>query len=133
MTDPETLRDVQTREAQLRLHILRSEDYARRFQKEFNRRVFLVYLSIVLLLAFQTIYAWGFGADLQTAHLAMILVTSALAIANCFLLIRTRGWLRRVNERWIAPQEKVALESLRTQRHQMQDADDRASADYFQI
>ena len=133
MTDEASIQDVQTREEQLRLHILRSEDYVRCFRKDLNRQAFLVYLSIVLLLAFQTLFAWGFGADLETKQLALILVTSALAIANCFLLIQTRSWMRRINERWIAPQEKVALETLRVKRHEMLENATQDAPHSFQI
>ena len=58
MTIEERLHDVETREEQLRSHILRSTEYMRKFQREFKRQVLLLYLSIALLLAFQSFFAW---------------------------------------------------------------------------
>jgi hypothetical protein len=46
-------------------------------------------------------------------------VTSLLAIVNCLLLIHTKTWLRRLNEAWLGPQEKVALTSLRFQHKEL--------------
>ena len=46
-------------------------------------------------------------------------VTAILAIINCYLLIQTKAGLRRVNEAWLAPQEKSALEALKLQRSQI--------------
>jgi hypothetical protein len=46
-------------------------------------------------------------------------VTAFLAIVNCLLLIQTKTWLRRLNETWLKPQEKVALTTLRSQRSEL--------------
>lgn len=116
MTIEERLHDVEKREEQLRSHILRSHEYLRKFDREFKRQVLLLYLSIILLVAFQTVYAWHFGSRLAPSELSMILVTTVLAIVNCGLLIRTKRWLTRINEAWIEPQEKIALDTIRVQR-----------------
>jgi len=46
-------------------------------------------------------------------------VTSILAIVNCLLMIKTKTWLNRMNEKWLGPQERVALTSLRSQRQEL--------------
>jgi len=38
---------------------------------------------------------------------------------NCLLMIKTKTWLNRMNEKWLGPQERVALTSLRSQRQEL--------------
>jgi hypothetical protein len=52
--------------------------------------------------------------------MALIIVTSVLAIANCLLLIRTKTYLRRLNEAWLKPEEKHAITKLRNQHAEIQ-------------
>lgn len=119
MTLEEALRDVETRENQLRLHIIRSEEYVRRFERDFKRQVLMLYLSIALLLLFQSLFAIGMAGHLHFGQMALVLTTSGLAIMNCFLLISTKSWLKRVNEAWIEPQEKIAMDNVRMQRREI--------------
>lgn len=119
MTLEEALRDVETRENQLRLHIIRSEEYVRRFERDFKRQVLMLYLSIVLLLLFQSVFAWSFATHLKFGEMTLILTTSFLAILNCLLLINTKSWLKRINEAWIDPQEKIAMDNIRMQRREI--------------
>lgn len=119
VTPQEALHDVETREQQLRWHILRSEEYLERFQREFKRQVLMLYLSIVLLFLFQSLFAWNMRAHLQMNEAALILITTLLAIMNCILLIHTKSWLRRVNQAWIEPQEKIALDSIEIQKREI--------------
>ncbi|PAW77801.1 MAG: hypothetical protein B9S32_09360 [Verrucomicrobia bacterium Tous-C9LFEB] len=119
MTLEEALRDVETRENQLRLHIIRSEEYVRRFERDFKRQVFMLYLAIVLLLLFQSLFAISIAGHLKFGEMALVLTTSFLAIMNCVLLINTKSWLKRINESWIEPQEKTALDMIRMQRREI--------------
>lgn len=119
MTLEEALRDVETRENQLRLHIIRSEEYVRRFERDFKRQVFMLYLAIVLLLLFQSLFAISVAGHLKFGEMALVLTTSFLAILNCVLLINTKSWLKRINESWIEPQEKTALDMIRLQRREI--------------
>jgi hypothetical protein len=119
MTLEEALRDVETRENQLRLHIIRSEEYVHEFERNFKRQLLLLYLAIALLLLFQSWFALSFAGHLKMSELTLIIVTSILAILNCCLLINTKSWLKRINEAWIDPQEKIALDSVRMQRREI--------------
>lgn len=119
MTLEEALRDVETRENQLRLHIIRSEEYVRRFERDFKRQVFMLYLAIVLLLLFQSLFMISLAGRLHFGEMALVMTTSFLAIMNCILLINTKSWLRRINESWIDPQEKTALDAIRLQRREI--------------
>lgn len=121
MTLEEALKDVETRENQLRLHIIRSEEYVRRFERDFKRQVFMLYLAIALLLLFQSLFAISLAGHLKFGEMALILTTSFLAIMNCVLLINTKSWLKRINEAWIEPQEKAALDHIRLQRREVMD------------
>jgi hypothetical protein len=40
-------------------------------------------------------------------------------VVNCLLLIRTKKWRHRVNEAWLKPEERTALESLRQRRSEI--------------
>jgi hypothetical protein len=119
MNREESLHDVAIRQRQLEAHILRSAEYLKRADRDLKRQVSMLYLAIALLLVFQGLFA--FRTAEQTAHSVIILVsvTSLLAIVNCLLLIKTKTWLNRLNEAWLAPQEKSALEALKLQRHEI--------------
>lgn len=119
MTPEEALQDVIKREEQLRMHIIRSEEYLRRLDRDLKRQVLMLYVSIVLLLGFQGLYAWSLRHELAFTEAGMMVVTSLLAIFNCVLLIRTKGFMRRINEAWINPAEKIALDSVRMQRREI--------------
>ena len=119
MTPEEILHDVETREKQLHWHILKSEEYVARFRREFNRQVFMLYLSIVLLIAFQSLFAWNYRNHLNFDEAALGIGTAVLAIINCGLLIYTKSWLKKINESWIEPQEKIALDTIRIQKSEV--------------
>jgi hypothetical protein len=119
VTHEKTLQDIEIREEQLGRYIIRSEGYLTRFHSEFRRQVQILYLSIILLILFQSLFAWQFTHYLSGGQLVLVVATTLLAIVNCALLIRTKGWLRSVNEEWIDPEEKAALETIRKQRHQV--------------
>ena len=79
----------------------------------------MLYLAIALLVIFQGLFTFRAEGEPITGAVVLITVTSALAIVNCLLLIRTKSFLRRINERWIGPQERSALNALRSQRSQI--------------
>ena len=116
MSAEETLHDVGIREQQLHAFILRSPEYLRRADQEMKRQVAMLYLAIALLIVFQGLFTLRATGNLPFSGVILMSVTSILAIVNCLLLIRTRRWLRRINEAWLGPQEKVALTSLRSER-----------------
>jgi hypothetical protein len=119
MSREEHLHDVSVREHQLAAHILRSPEYLRRADQELKRQVSMLYLAIALLVIFQGLFTFRAEGEPITGAVVLITVTSALAIVNCLLLIRTKSFLRRINERWIGPQERSALNALRSQRSQI--------------
>jgi hypothetical protein len=116
MTFEEYLQDVSIRERQLHAHLLRSADYLRRADLELKRQVSMLYLAIALLILFQGLFTFREAASLPIGGVVLIAFTSFLAIVNCMLLIRTKNGLRRVNESWLKPEEKDALDALRVQR-----------------
>ena len=117
MSKEECLQDVTIREQQLSAHILRSPEYARRADQELKRQVATLYLAIALLILFQGLFTFHAGQQqLPWQEVALMTVTSLLAIINCVLMIQTKTYLRRLNERWIAPHEKIALRAIRSQR-----------------
>jgi hypothetical protein len=115
MSFEESLNDVAIRERQLAAHILRSSEYLKRADQELKRQVSMLYLAIALLLLFQGIFTfrldWG-----RFDNIVLTGIVSVLAILNCFLLIQTKRWLRQINESWLNPQERVALDTLKYQR-----------------
>jgi hypothetical protein len=119
MNFEESLQDVAIRERQLEAHILRSTEYLRRADQDLKRQVSILYLAIALLLVFQGLFAVRAIDQISLGGFILISVTSFLAIANCLLLIKTKTWLRRLNEAWLAPQEKIALEALKLQRNEI--------------
>jgi hypothetical protein len=113
-----SLEDVMIRERQLEAHLLHSPEYLRRANGELKRQVLLLYLAITLLFVFQGLFAWKAG-HIPISEVALISVTSFLAIINCLLLIRTKACLKRLNDAWLKPAEKTAVHALRLQRSEM--------------
>jgi hypothetical protein len=114
-----SLEDVMIRERQLEAHLLHSPEYLRRANQELKRQVLLLYLAIALLFGFQGLFAWRTAGEIPISEVALISVTSFLAIINCLLLIRTKACLRRLNDAWLKPAEKTAVYALRLQRSEM--------------
>lgn len=104
---------------QLESYILRSPEYLRRADQELKRQVAILYLAIALLLVFQGLFTLRATGSLPITGVILVSITSVLAIVNCMLLIHTKTWLRRLNEMWLGPQEKIALSSLRTQHQEL--------------
>lgn len=119
MSAEETLHDVTIRVQQLEAYILRSPEYLQRADQELKRQVTMLYLAIALLLVFQGLFSLRVAGHLPMSGMALMSVTSFLAIMNCLLLIHTKTWLHRLNEAWLGPQEKVALKALRFQRNEL--------------
>lgn len=111
--------DLETRENQLRLHIIRSEEYLRQFDRDFKRQVLMLYLCIALILLFQSWFFYQSAMYSRWDIALFVLGISVLAIGNCMLLIRTKLFLNRINEAWIEPQEKIALNNLRAERYEL--------------
>src|SRR5271170_6616998 len=113
MSVEESLRDVTIRERQLEAHILRSTEYRKRVDRDLKRLVSMLYLAIALLVLIQGLFTFQAIDRMALNGIILISVTSLLGILNCFLLIQTKAWLHRLNEAWLAPQEKIALEALK--------------------
>jgi Flp pilus assembly protein TadB len=118
MSAEESLHDVNIREKQLQSHILSSPEYLHKADQELKRQVTMLYLAIALLLVFHGLFTFR-ATGLPLAGVLLMTVTSILAILNCLLLIRTKTWLRKLNEAWLAPQERVALRTIRSQRTEL--------------
>jgi hypothetical protein len=119
MSAEETLHDVSIRVQQLEAYILRSPEYVKRADQELKRQVTMLYLAIALLVLFQGLFTFRATGDLPMAGVIMMSVTSILAIVNCLLLIHTKTWLNRLNEAWLGQQERLALNSLRSQQKEL--------------
>jgi hypothetical protein len=119
MSAEESLHDVTIRVQQLEAYILRSPEYLQRADQELKRQVTMLYLAIALLLVFQGLFTLRAAGHLPLAGVILMSFTSFLAIVNCLLLIQTKTWLRRLNETWLGPQEKVALTTLRFQQKEI--------------
>jgi hypothetical protein len=119
MSAQESLHDVTIREQQLAAYLLRSPEYLKRADQELKRQVTMLYLAIALLLVFQGLFTFREAGELPLGGVILMSVTSFLAIVNCLLLIQTKTWLRRLNEAWLGPQEKVAMRTLRFQREEL--------------
>jgi hypothetical protein len=119
MSKEEYLHDVSVREQQLEAHILRSPEYRRRADQEMKRQVTMLYLAIALLIVFQGLFTFRAEGEPLAGAVVLITVTSLLAIVNCLLLIKTKTYFRRLNERWIGPHERGALNALRSQRSEI--------------
>ncbi len=120
MSAEDTLHDVNIREQQLALFILKSPEYLKKADQELKRQVTMLYLAIALLLVFKGLFTLHATGSLPFSGMLLMSVTSTLAIVNCLLLIKTKTWLHRLNEAWLGPQEKVAITSLRFQRKELQ-------------
>ena len=119
MSAEETLHDVSIRVQQLEEYIMRSPEYLRRADQEIKRQVATLYLAIALLLVFQGLFTLREAGHIPFSCAVLTAVTSILAIVNCLLLIRTKASLRRLNDAWLGPQERTALNSLRFQRDEL--------------
>lgn len=108
-----TLDDLNVRTRQLETHLLRSPEYLSKADRDLKRQVVVLYLAIALLLLFQGMFVLREARHMPGGLLALIVFTSLLAIANCFLLIHTKRCLHRLNEGWLDPNAKRVLESLR--------------------
>jgi hypothetical protein len=115
----ESLHDVTIREQQLEKHILCSAEYRKRVDQDLKRLVSMLYLAIALLFVIQGLFTYQAIADWPMNGIILLSVTSLLGVLNCFLLIKTKAWLHRLNKAWLAPQEKSALESLKFQRNEI--------------
>jgi hypothetical protein len=119
MSAEETLHDVSIRVQQLEAYLLRSPEYLKRADQELKRQVAMLYLAIALLLVFQGLFTLQAAGRLPMSGVILMTVTSTLAIVNCLLLIHTKTWMHRLNERWLGPQEKNALTALHSQRKEL--------------
>jgi hypothetical protein len=119
MSIEESLHDVTIRERQLEMHILRSAEYRRRADQDLKRLVSMLYLAIALLFVIQGLFTYHAISKWPLNGIILISVTSLLGVMNCLLLIKTKAWQHRLNEAWLAPQEKSALEALKSQRHEI--------------
>ena len=119
MSAEESLHDVSIRVQQLEEYLLRSPEYLHRADQELKRQVAMLYLAIALLVVFQGLFTLQATGQLPLGGVILMSVTAFLAIVNCLLLIKTKTWLRRLNETWLKPQEKVALTTLRFQRTEL--------------
>jgi hypothetical protein len=115
------------RERQLEAHILRSTEYLKCADQNLKRQVSMLYLAIALLLLFQVLFSFREVNEIPHSALVLVSVTSLLAIVNCLLLIRTKTWLQRLNEAWLDPRQKVALEALKNQRQEILARHDRSA------
>jgi len=119
MSIEESLQDVAVRERQLHAHILCSVEYRKRVDRDLKRLVSMLYLAIALLLLIQGMFTYRAFGQAPADRLILMGIVSILGVLNCFLLIQTKSWLHRINEDWLAPQEKIALETLKSQRHEI--------------
>ena len=108
-----TLDDLAVRTRQLETHLLRSPEYLSKAGRDLKRQVVVLYLAIALLLLFEGVFVLREARHMPAWLLALIVFTSALAIANCVLLIRTKRYLHRLNDGWLDPHARQTLEALR--------------------
>jgi hypothetical protein len=117
MSDDEALNDLAVRTRQLEAHLLRSPEYLLRISRKVKWLVLGLLMAVILfffeIIDFEKTHVMSLGL------LGMIGGTDAFAIADCAVLIRTKQCLRRLNERWIHPDAKTTLESLRQQQADM--------------
>jgi hypothetical protein len=119
MTFEESLNDVSVRERQLAAHILRSPEYLQKADQELKRQVTMLYLAIALLMVIVGFFTLRAVGKIPPICVELTDATSLLAIVNCLLLIRTKTWLNRLNEAWLAPHERDALNTLKIQRNEI--------------
>lgn len=127
MSVHESLHDMAIRERQLEAHILRSAEYLKCADQNLKRQVSMLYLAIALLLLFQVLFSFRAVNEIPHSAIVLVSVTSVLAIVNCLLLIRTKTWLQRLNEAWLDPRQKIALEALKNQRQEILSRHNRSS------
>jgi hypothetical protein len=119
MSVEESLHDMVIRERQLEEHLLRSTEYLKCADQNLKRQVSMLYLAIALLLLFQVLFSFRAVDEIPHSAIVLVSVTSILAIVNCLLLIRTKTWLQRLNEAWLDPRQRDALEALKSQRQEI--------------
>ena len=107
------------RERQLEAHLLQSPEYLRRCDQTIKRQVTMLYLAIALLIFVQGIFTLKTAGQIPPIAVVLTTVTSLLAIVNCLLLIRTKSCLRHLNDSWLKPEEKSAVNALRHQRTEL--------------
>ena len=81
----------------------------------------LLYVSIALLLLFQSWFVYNVIGRSPWEVVVCVMGISFLAVVNCALMIRTKSFLKRINEAWIAPQEKIALDNVRDERQELRE------------
>jgi hypothetical protein len=116
MAAKEYLEDVKIRQRQLEAHLLHSPEYVERVNNTLKRQVTTLYLAIALMFLFQGLFILRGSGELPFSAMVLTAITSFLAIINCLMLIRTKSCLRRLNDAWLRPEEKSAVEELRHQR-----------------
>ena len=114
------LADLALRTRQLEKHLLRSPEYLSKASRDLKRQVAMLYLAIALLLVFQGFFVLREARHMPDGLLALIVFTSALAIVNCVLLIRTKRCLHRLNDGWLDPDARRTLEGLRRELGELQ-------------
>ena len=120
MTAHDPITDLDKRQRELEAHLLRSQDYLYRADQTLKRQTAMLYLGIALLFSFQVAFTVSNAEGLPLHLWALITLTSALAVFNCVLLIRTKRCLRCLNQSWLRPHEKSALEALEEERLRLQ-------------
>jgi hypothetical protein len=116
MTAHDPLADLDKRQRELEAHLLRSQEYLYRADQTLKRQTAMLYLAIALLFSFQIAFTVSNAVGLPLHLWALITLTSALAVFNCVLLIRTKRSLSCLNQAWLRPHEKSALDSLEEER-----------------
>jgi hypothetical protein len=113
MSNVDPLDDLTVRQRQLEKHLLRSPEYLFKADQDLKRQVAILYLAIALLFLFQGFFVLREARTMPGGLLALIVFTSALAIVNCVLLIRTKRFLHRLNEGWLDPDAKRTVDALK--------------------
>jgi len=113
MSNVDPLDDLTVRQRQLEKHLLRSPEYLFKADQDLKRQVAILYLAIALLFLFQGFFVLREARTMPGGLLALIVFTSALAIVNCVLLIRTKRFLHRLNEGWLEPDAKRTVDALK--------------------
>jgi hypothetical protein len=118
MPAADPLADLALRERQLEAHLLRSHEYQGKAARRTALLALILAATIFLTLGEAIIYSREPRPKSEVV-LGSIDLTGLVAVIAVYLLFRTRGCLRRLNERWITPEAKKALKSLRQERLQL--------------
>lgn len=119
MSFNESLEDVAIRERQLEAHILRSSEYRKRAYRDLKRLVLMLYLAVALLALLQVLFTVRTMEEISLNGIIMSSIICFLGAMNCLLLINTKKWFHHLNEAWLGPQERIALDTLKSQRHEI--------------